>query len=191
MGNKFFFFFIGEAGPGGGVPEGEGAGPEQPGGGTPVAAPGGGGEDQHGGSTAPGTVPEPISVAAPGDGGEDQHGHGGSTAPGTVLEFISVAAPGGGGEDQHEGTTAPGTVLEPIRILLVKHGDPDPTLLNRPDLTPYVLCFRRKWFPYIQRVTKRFLLSLLTNSALVYESLCGAWGRVAGSQPMRTAVHMT
>ncbi len=76
MGKNYFYFFvfIGEAGPGGGVPEGESARPEQPGGGTPVAAPGGGGEDQHG------------------------------------------------------GTTAPGTVLEPIRILLVKHGDPDPTL---------------------------------------------------------------
>jgi hypothetical protein len=77
----FFFVFIGEAGPGGGVLEGEGARPGQPGGGTPVAAPGGGGEDQHGGSTASGTVPEPISVAAPGGGGEDQHG--GSTATGT------------------------------------------------------------------------------------------------------------
>jgi hypothetical protein len=34
-------------------------------------------------------------------------------------------------------------------------------------------------------------LSLLTNSALVYESKCGGTGGVAGSQPMSTAVHIT
>ncbi len=32
-------------------------------------------------------------------------------------------------------------------------------------------------------------MSLLTNSALVYEPNCGGRGRVAGSQPMSTAVH--
>jgi hypothetical protein len=74
-------------------------------------------------------------VAAPGGGGEDQRGD--SAAPGTVPEPISVAAPGGGGEDQHGGSTAPGTVPELFRNLLVKHGDPDPALENRQDLTPY------------------------------------------------------
>jgi hypothetical protein len=42
----------------------------------------------------------------------------------------------------------------------------------------------------IQGVTKRCRLSLLTNSALVYEPKCGGGGEVAGSQPMSTAVHM-
>ncbi len=41
-----------------------------------------------------------------------------------------------------------------------------------------------------QGVTKRFL-SLLTSSALVYESKYGGREGVAGSQPMRTAVHIT
>ncbi len=40
-------------------------------------------------------------------------------------------------------------------------------------------------------VTKRCRLSLLTNSALVYESKRGGRGGVAGSQPMSTAVHIT
>jgi hypothetical protein len=42
-------------------------------------------------------------------------------------------------------------------------------------------------------VTKRCRLSLLTNSALVYESQCGGKGRgrIAGSQPMNTAGHIT
>ncbi len=40
-----------------------------------------------------------------------------------------------------------------------------------------------------QGVTKRCRLSWLTNSALVYEPKCGG-ERVAGSQPMSTAVHM-
>ncbi len=43
----------------------------------------------------------------------------------------------------------------------------------------------------MQGVTKRCRLSLLTNSALVYESQCGGWEGVAGSQPMSTAVHIT
>ncbi len=44
-----------------------------------------------------------------------------------------------------------------------------------------------------QGVTKRCRLSLLTNSALVYESQCGGdgGGGVAGSQPMSIAVHIT
>ncbi len=33
--------------------------------------------------------------------------------------------------------------------------------------------------------------SLLTNSALVYESKCGGMGGIAGSHPMSTAVHIT
>jgi hypothetical protein len=42
-----------------------------------------------------------------------------------------------------------------------------------------------------QGVTKRCRLSLLTNSALVYELKCGGkGGGVAGPQPMSTAVHM-
>ncbi len=46
--------------------------------------------------------------------------------------------------------------------------------------------------PFKQGVTKRCRLSLLTNSALVYESKCGGMGgEVAGSQPMSTAVHIT
>jgi hypothetical protein len=40
-----------------------------------------------------------------------------------------------------------------------------------------------------QGVTMRFRLSLLTNSALVYEPKCGGRGGVAGSQPVSTAVH--
>ncbi len=43
---------------------------------------------------------------------------------------------------------------------------------------------------YSQGVTKRCRLSLLTNSALVYDPNCGGGG-VAGSQPMSTAVHIT
>ncbi len=39
--------------------------------------------------------------------------------------------------------------------------------------------------------TKSCHLSLLTNSALVHESKCGWWGRIAGSQPMSTALHIT
>jgi hypothetical protein len=41
--------------------------------------------------------------------------------------------------------------------------------------------------------TKRCRLSLLTNSALLYESYTGGmgWGGVAGSKPMCTAVHIT
>ncbi len=38
-------------------------------------------------------------------------------------------------------------------------------------------------------VTKTYRQSWLTNSALVYEPKCGGRGRVAGSQPMCTAVH--
>ncbi len=34
------------------------------------------------------------------------------------------------------------------------------------------------------------LLSLLTNSALLYEPKCGGRGKVAGSQPLSTTVHM-
>jgi hypothetical protein len=43
-----------------------------------------------------------------------------------------------------------------------------------------------------QGVTKRCLLSWLTNSTPVYEPKCGGMGggEVAGSQPMSTAVHM-
>ncbi len=40
-----------------------------------------------------------------------------------------------------------------------------------------------------QEVTKRCRLSWLTNSALVYEPICGGRGGLAGSQPMSTAVH--
>jgi hypothetical protein len=40
-----------------------------------------------------------------------------------------------------------------------------------------------------QGVTKRFRLSLLTNSALVYASPNAEGSGVAGSQPMSTAVH--
>jgi hypothetical protein len=40
-----------------------------------------------------------------------------------------------------------------------------------------------------QGVTKRFHLSWLTNSALVYEPKCGGREGVAGSQTMSTAVH--
>jgi hypothetical protein len=43
---------------------------------------------------------------------------------------------------------------------------------------------------YYQGVTKRCRLSLLTNSALVYEPKCGGSVWVAGSQPMSTAVHL-
>ncbi len=42
-----------------------------------------------------------------------------------------------------------------------------------------------------QRVTKRCRLSLLTNSALVYESQCGRMEGVAWSQPVSTTVHIT
>jgi hypothetical protein len=43
-----------------------------------------------------------------------------------------------------------------------------------------------------QGVTKRWRLSLLTSSTLVYESKCGGIkGGAAGSQPMSTAVHVT
>jgi hypothetical protein len=46
---------------------------------------------------------------------------------------------------------------------------------------------------YNQGVTKRCRLSLLTNSALVriQVPMRGGGGGVAGSQPMRTAVHIT
>ncbi len=44
--------------------------------------------------------------------------------------------------------------------------------------------------PVYQGVTQRCRLSWLTNSAPVYEPKCGGKGRVAGSQPMSTAVHM-
>ncbi len=40
-------------------------------------------------------------------------------------------------------------------------------------------------------VTKRCRLSLLTNSALLYECKSEGIGGVAGSQPIRTAVHIT
>jgi hypothetical protein len=40
-----------------------------------------------------------------------------------------------------------------------------------------------------QVVTKRYRLSWLTNSALVYEPKCGGREGVAGSQPMSTALH--
>jgi len=55
--------YVGEAGPRGGVPEGEGAGPGQPGGGAPVAAGGGGGEGQNRGCPASGsqTIFAPFS----------------------------------------------------------------------------------------------------------------------------------
>ncbi len=43
----------------------------------------------------------------------------------------------------------------------------------------------------LQGATKRCRLSLLTNSALVYESKCGGRGGVEGSQLMSTAVHIT
>jgi hypothetical protein len=39
-----------------------------------------------------------------------------------------------------------------------------------------------------QEVTKRCLLSWLTNSALVYEPKCAGGGGGAGSQPIITAV---
>jgi hypothetical protein len=42
-----------------------------------------------------------------------------------------------------------------------------------------------------QGVTKRCRLSLLTNSALVYESNAGEGGSCGISQPMSTAVHIT
>jgi hypothetical protein len=42
-----------------------------------------------------------------------------------------------------------------------------------------------------QGISKRCRLSLLTISALVYESQCEGMGEVAGSQPMSTAVHIT
>jgi hypothetical protein len=44
-----------------------------------------------------------------------------------------------------------------------------------------------------QGVIKRCRLSLLTNSALVYESKCEGRGELRGlpSQPMSTAVHIT
>ncbi len=48
-----------------------------------------------------------------------------------------MAAPGGGGKDQRGGSTAPGAVLERIRILLMKHGDPDLSCENRLDMTQY------------------------------------------------------
>ncbi len=43
--------------------------------------------------------------------------------------------------------------------------------------------------PSCQGVMKRFRLSWLTNSALIYEPKCWGGGGVAGSQPMSTAVH--
>jgi hypothetical protein len=42
-----------------------------------------------------------------------------------------------------------------------------------------------------QGVTKRCLLSWLTNSVLVYEPKCGGRGEMAGSQPVNTAVQYT
>ncbi len=42
-----------------------------------------------------------------------------------------------------------------------------------------------------QVVTKRCRLSWLTNSSLAYEPKCGGGGRVAGAQPLSTAVHKT
>jgi hypothetical protein len=45
--------------------------------------------------------------------------------------------------------------------------------------------------PLQQGVTKICRLSLLTNSALVIRVQCGGREGVAGSQPMRTAVHIT
>jgi hypothetical protein len=45
-------------------------------------------------------------------------------------------------------------------------------------------------FACTQGVIKRWLQSWMTNSALVFEPKCGGRGRVAGSQPVSTAVHM-
>ncbi len=46
-------------------------------------------------------------------------------------------------------------------------------------------------FQGTQGVTNRCRLSLLTSSALVYESQCVGIGGIAGPQPMSTAVHIT
>ncbi len=61
---------------------------------------------------------------------------------------------------------------------------------------PYMYKYTLNFFgivrdPPPQGITKRCRLSLLTNSALVYESQCGGIGDVAGSQPMSAAVHIT
>ncbi len=61
--------------------------------------------------------------------------------------------------------------------------------------SPFQIC----WSPNVllstrnssqQGVTKKCRLTLLTNSALVYESKCGGEG-IAGSRPMSTASHIT
>ncbi len=56
-----------------------------------------------------------------------------------------------------------------------------------------VLCtlYNIAQFGVAQGVTKICHLSWLTNSDLVYETKCGGRGKVAGSQPMSTAVHRT
>jgi hypothetical protein len=61
-------------------------------------------------------------------------------------------------------------------------------VLHKPSSQPFWETLRLN-----QRVTKRCRLSLLTNSALVYESQCegDGGGMVAGSQPMSTAAHIT
>ncbi len=41
----------------------------------------------------------------------------------------------------------------------------------------------------LRGLSKRCLLSWLTNRALVYEPKCGGTGGIAGTQPMSTAVH--
>ncbi len=58
-------------------------------------------------------------------------------------------------------------------------------------LSPIFGCFflGQPPFPLMQWVTKRCCLSLLTNSALVFESKCEGRGWVAGS--WSTAVHIT
>jgi hypothetical protein len=59
----------------------------------------------------------------------------------------------------------------------------------------YYMYLECQWVWATQEVTKICRLSLLTNSALVYESECRGMGgggvEVAGSQPMSTAVHIT
>ncbi len=61
-------------------------------------------------------------------------------------------------------------------------------LLTMYGFARFVIMIRKMVAVLKQRVTKRCRLSLLTNSALVYEPKCGGIGR--GSQPMSTAVHI-
>jgi hypothetical protein len=55
--------------------------------------------------------------------------------------------------------------------------------------TVFLCLSMRIWICIQQQVTKRYRLSWLTYSALVYEPKCRGRGGVAGSQPMSAGVH--